>query len=108
MQPNLPPAAGKPIDADELRWDLAGESPWPETQQVVSTALEALPTIADDLSAALILELLHALLNVRERGRSMARLVTAGLDVWHPRAAAEDRRRRLREFRRCAVRDGRA
>jgi hypothetical protein len=100
MSSTLPPPAATLLDADDLQWDLPADGPWPTTDHIVSTAIRALPTIDDPLAAALIGELLHAIVNLRERGRSFQALVTKGLDEWHDRHRADLRRQRLREHRR--------
>jgi hypothetical protein len=85
-------------DAD-LRWSLDGSSPWLASQPVVDLALDALPSISDPAHAALVIELLETIADLRERGRAFEQLVTIGLSAWHHRAAADARRRRLRSRR---------
>ena len=83
-------------DAD-IRWDLDDVGPWRESESVINAALAALSTITDDLAAALIVELLHTIADLRERGPSIEQLASAGLAEWHERYRADLRRQRMRE-----------
>ena len=92
------------LAADEIPWSLEGGGPWPTTDAIVALAIRTLPDIDDAGTAALIRELLYAIVTIRERGRSLQRLVAVGLDEWHERDRAHLRRLRMREARRAARR----
>ena len=92
--------AATPLHAHDLRWELEGGAPWPESSATIDAAIQALPRIDDPLAAALIVELLHTIVQLRERGRSIEHLVSTGLCAWHRRYLADSRRQRLRDERR--------
>lgn len=88
------------LEADDIRWDLDGGAPWPESHGIVETAVRAVPVIDDELAAGIILELLATIVNLRERGRSIEQFASVGLDELHRRHLTDVRRQRMRDHRR--------
>jgi hypothetical protein len=68
--------------------------PWPPTRSLVATAVEVLPTIADDLAADLLEHLARALVGKDEELRAARALQSEALTLLHAQHAENVRLRR--------------
>ena len=86
------PLAHVVLTADDLEWRL-GPTPWPDARPVVAAALEHLPQIADDDTAAVVEFLALSLADLKAERDALAHLLRLSLALGHEHHIEHERMR---------------